>query len=62
MYMQARYYEPVNGRFYSNDPLGSLEHLSGTGGIHGLNRYAYANNNPSKYTDPTGKSGVLISP
>lgn len=55
-YMQARYYDPVIGRFYSNDPVGTLEHLGGLQGIQGFNRYAYANNNPYKYTDPDGKS------
>ena len=54
--MQARYYDPVIGRFYSNDPVGALDHLSTPNGIHGFNRYAYANNNPYKYKDPTGKS------
>jgi len=53
-YMQARYYDPVIGRFYSNDPVGTLGHLYGSNGIHGFNRYAYANNNPYKYIDPTG--------
>jgi RHS repeat-associated protein len=48
MYMQARYYDPVIGRFYSNDPLGFRD-------IHSFNRYAYANNNPYKYTDPDGR-------
>ncbi|MFT6734831.1 MAG: hypothetical protein ACJAS9_003033 [Polaribacter sp.] len=47
--MQARYYDPVIGRFYSNDPLGFRD-------IHSFNRYAYANNNPYKYVDPDGKS------
>lgn len=46
-YMQARYYDPVIGRFYSNDPIGFRD-------VHSFNRYAYANNNPYKYTDPTG--------
>jgi RHS repeat-associated protein len=54
-YMQARYYDPVIGRFYSNDPVGAATFLSG-GNIHGFNRYAYANNNPYKYIDPNGKS------
>ena len=60
-YMQARYYDPVIGRFYSNDPMGAFSHLS-KGNIHGFNRYAYANNNPYKYTDPDGREslGVLI--
>ncbi|WP_051215932.1 RHS repeat-associated core domain-containing protein [Ferrimonas futtsuensis] len=47
-YMQARYYDPVIGRFYSNDPLGFRD-------VHSFNRYAYANNNPYKYVDPDGR-------
>ncbi|MBE0371105.1 RHS repeat domain-containing protein [Pseudoalteromonas aurantia] len=46
-YMQARYYDPVIGRFYSNDPIGFRD-------MHSFNRYVYANNNPYKYIDPTG--------
>jgi uncharacterized protein RhaS with RHS repeats len=57
--MQARYYDPVIGRFYSNDPLGTLGHFD-EGNIHGFNRYAYANNNPYKYIDPTGEAGRLV--
>ncbi|WP_259366835.1 RHS repeat-associated core domain-containing protein [Colwellia sp. BRX8-7] len=53
--MQARYYDPVIGRFYSNDPVGFRD-------IHSFNRYAYANNNPYKYTDPTGEFSLLLSP
>lgn len=30
--------------------------------MHSFNRYAYANNNPYKFTDPTGKSSLIISP
>ncbi|MBA6379207.1 MULTISPECIES: RHS repeat domain-containing protein [unclassified Colwellia] len=48
-YMQARYYDPVIGRFYSNDPVGFRD-------VHSFNRYAYANNNPYKYIDPDGRS------
>ena len=51
MYMQARYYDPVIGRFYSNDPKGTASFLS-EGKIQGFNRYAYAANNPYKYVDP----------
>ncbi|MFK3872808.1 RHS repeat-associated core domain-containing protein [Pseudoalteromonas rhizosphaerae] len=51
-YMQARYYDPVIGLFYSNDPVGFTN-------IHNFNRYAYANNNPYKYTDPDGKDASL---
>jgi RHS repeat-associated protein len=54
--MQARYYDPVIGRFYSNDPVDALGHMSrGNSIAHGFNRYAYANNNPYKYTDPDGE-------
>jgi hypothetical protein len=58
--MQARYYDPVIGRFYSNDPADAIEHMGGAGGIHGFNRYAYANNNPYKYTDPDGRKVKFI--
>ncbi|WP_173920357.1 RHS repeat-associated core domain-containing protein [Pseudidiomarina piscicola] len=56
-YMQARYYDPVIGRFYSNDPKDTLSFIS-EGKIQGFNRYAYAANNPYKYTDPDGKDYV----
>ena len=58
-YMQARYYDPVIGRFYSNDPVDAATFIS-EGNIQGFNRYAYANNNPYRYTDPTGESGVEL--
>ena len=51
-YMQARYYDPVIGRFYSNDPFGFRD-------IHSFSRYAYANNNPYKYVDPDGKDAII---
>jgi uncharacterized protein RhaS with RHS repeats len=50
--MQARYYDPVIGRFYSNDPIGFRD-------VHSFNRYAYANNNPYKYTDPDGRESMF---
>ena len=53
--MQARYYDPVIGRFYSNDPVGTLGHMELGNPVQGFNSYAYANNNPYKYTDPDGK-------
>jgi len=60
MYMQARYYDPVIGRFYSNDPVGTIGHMQRGNPIHGFNRYAYANNNPYKYTDPDGEFAFVI--
>ncbi len=60
--MQQRYYDPVIGRFYSNDPVGF------TGEPDTFNRYSYVANNPYKYTDPTGeakykgdKSGIAVA-
>jgi len=53
MYMQARYYDPVIGRFYGNDPIGFRD-------VHSFNRYAYANNNPYKYIDPDGRDATRI--
>jgi RHS repeat-associated protein len=53
-YMQQRYYDPVAGRFLSIDPV--VTDVS-TGGS--FNRYAYANNNPYKYTDLDGRNPAV---
>ena len=53
-YMQARYYDPTIGRFLSIDPVGFAEHMDLGNGTFGFNRYAYANNSPTKYIDPDG--------
>ncbi|MBN2625072.1 MAG: RHS repeat-associated core domain-containing protein [Spirochaetales bacterium] len=42
-YFNARWYDPDTGRFITEDPVKD-----------GLLWYAYANNNPMKFTDPTG--------
>lgn len=56
-YMQARYYDPVMGRFLSNDPVDFLGHLQlGNSPAHGFGRYTYANNNPMNRIDPDGNS------
>jgi RHS repeat-associated protein len=44
-YYRARYYSSLLGRFISEDPLG----FKG-----GMNRYAYAGDAPTMYTDPSG--------
>ena len=55
VYMGARYYDPVMGRFISTDPVQFQE-----GNLHSFNRYAYANNNPYRYTDPDGRAAATI--
>ena len=46
-YYGARYYDPYIGRFTQRDPVGD-----------GVNWYAYTENNPLKFVDPTGLRGV----
>ncbi len=53
--MQARYYDPVIGRFLSNDPVGFAE-----GGAGFFNRYAYTANDPVNHWDPNGESRIRL--
>ena len=48
-YYGARYYDPYIGRFTQRDPAQD-----------GINWYAYAENNPLKYVDPTGHFVIAI--
>jgi RHS repeat-associated protein len=48
-YYNARYYDPAIGRFISPDSTGQKLNDPQT-----LNRYSYCENNPLRYTDPTG--------
>ena len=50
-YMQARYYDPVIGRFLSIDPVTFMD----AGAPEMFNRYAYAINDPINHNDPTGE-------
>jgi RHS repeat-associated protein len=47
MLYNARWYDPVLGRFAQADTIVP-------GGVQGLDRYAYVNNSPINYIDPSG--------
>ncbi|MFF8280825.1 FG-GAP-like repeat-containing protein [Streptomyces lateritius] len=49
-YLRARNYDPATGRFTGTDPAGF------TTGRPAVSPYAYADNAPTRYTDPTGWS------
>ena len=48
-YYNARYYDPVIGRFTTADSI-----IDGEFTTKGYNRYSYVHGNPIKYTDPSG--------
>jgi len=49
MFYNARWYDSQLGRFAQADSIVP-------GGVQGYDRYAYVNNNPLRYTDPSGHS------
>jgi len=51
MFYNARFYDPAIGRFASADTFAP-------GGVQGYDRYAYVNNSPLMFTDPTGHKCV----
>ncbi|MBQ7907075.1 MAG: RHS repeat-associated core domain-containing protein [Clostridia bacterium] len=55
-YLKSRYYDPKTGRFISMDSTDYLDPNI----IGGANLYAYCNNNPVMYADPTGKSASVV--
>jgi RHS repeat-associated protein len=50
-YYRARYYDPITGRFLSEDPLGFMADS---------NFYRYVLNNPSNYVDLTGLNTTVV--
>ncbi|HEY6175442.1 MAG TPA: FG-GAP-like repeat-containing protein [Kofleriaceae bacterium] len=54
IYLHARYYDPVIGRFISPDTIVPSDRLIC------LDRYAYADDNPVMNTDPSGHRNVYV--
>jgi len=54
-YLNARYYDPNVGRFLSPDTI-----LGANGGLQGYNLFAYCNNNPVMFVDPSGNIANFI--
>ncbi|WP_051367095.1 RHS repeat domain-containing protein [Hamadaea tsunoensis] len=50
VHLGAREYDPMTGRFASTDPVIALDHPES------LNPYGYSGNNPTTFTDPSGRS------
>ena len=48
--------------FFPTNPMGRFAQADSIvpGGVQGYDRYAYVNNNPVMYTDPTGHNPVLV--
>jgi RHS repeat-associated protein len=51
MFYNARWYDPTLGRFAQADTIVP-------GGVQGYDRYAYVNNAPTRFTDPSGHKCV----
>jgi hypothetical protein len=54
-YYNARYNEPLIGRFISPDTI-----VPAPANPQSFNRYSYCLNNPLKYTDPSGYNTVVV--
>ncbi|MFY1827969.1 RHS repeat-associated core domain-containing protein [Myxococcus fulvus] len=52
-YAQQRWYDGKTGRFLSEDPVGAAAYL---GEPTGMQPWGYANANPTRFTDPDGRS------
>ena len=57
IYMGARFYDPLLGRFLSADTV-----VPEAGSPQGLNRFSYAYNNPISNSDPTGHQPEITPP
>jgi len=53
-FMKSRFYDPITGRFLQADSI-----VPNPSNPQSLNRYSYANNNPMRYSDPTGHCATV---
>jgi hypothetical protein len=53
MYYGARWYDPSLGRFAQADSI-----IPQNQGVQAWDRFAYTNNNPVRYTDPSGHCAI----
>ena len=53
VFLRARTLDPVSGVFLSVDPM-----RPGAPGVVGYNPYSYGGNNPTTFTDPTGRVAI----
>ncbi|WP_419812973.1 RHS repeat-associated core domain-containing protein [Bacterioplanoides sp.] len=59
LYFEARYYDPLSGRFISPDPLFGEQMDKCLSSVIECNLYQYTGNNPVNYVDPTGEAFFL---
>ncbi|QQR54808.1 VCBS repeat-containing protein [Candidatus Peregrinibacteria bacterium] len=59
-YFEARWYNPLTGRFISADPAQHTMLGQIMGDPQSLNAYTYARNNPLIYIDPTGLKSAVV--
>jgi hypothetical protein len=56
VYLRARYYDSLTGRFITKDPFPGFDGLSQT-----QNPYPYVVNNPILHTDPSGENPLCLA-
>src|ERR1700733_14086521 len=56
LYLRARYYNPLTGRFMSRDPNSGVPWIPPT-----LHRYLYAGGDPVNMLDPSGREFVEVA-
>ena len=59
-YLKSRYYDPITGRFLNEDDVSILLLANEYNkSCNAINLFAYCNNNPISYTDPSGYVAIV---